>query len=176
MSSSRRHRRLERNARARARTIRLNIVSLIDVFAVLVMFLLVSASLNAARLNVISLNLPSPDQTVAEQDEVPLQLTVTVRENGISVSDRNGAVRQIENTPDGYNIQLLADVLIEVKKAAPKEQTLTLLLEPDIDYDSIVKVMDAARTPPAEARANGLPKELFPQISIGDAAPAGRQP
>lgn len=169
MSSFRRHRRLERNARARTRTVHLNIVSLIDVFAVLVMFLLVSASLNAARLNVISLNLPSPDQTVADQDEVPLQLTVTVRSDHITVSDRNGALRKIDNTPAGYNIALLSDILVEVKKASPSEQNITLLLEPDIEYDDIVKVMDAARLTPVEVRAAGLPKDLFPQIAIGDA-------
>lgn len=176
MSASRRHRRLERNAKMRARTVHLNIVSLIDVFAVLVFFLLVSSSLAAARLNVISLNLPSPDQTVAPQDDVPLQLTLTVRASGIQVSDRNGAIRQIANTPEGYNVQLLSDVLVEAKKAAPREQSLTLLLEPDIAYDDLVKVMDAARLAPAEARAGGLPRELFPQISIGDAPANGGAP
>ena len=67
--SSRRNRRLERHARARARAVHLNIVSLIDVFAVLVFFLLVSSSLAAARLNVISLNLPSPDKAATPQEQ-----------------------------------------------------------------------------------------------------------
>lgn len=176
--SSRRSRRLQRHAKQRGRATHLNIVSLIDIFAVLVFFLLTSASITASRLNVISLNLPSPDQTVAPQDNVPLQLTVTMRATGIDISDRNGALRHLQNTPSGYNIQALADVLVEAKKAAPSEQSLTLLLEPDIAYDNIVQVMDAARVTSAEARASGLPRELFPQISIGDApaAAGGKAP
>lgn len=176
MSASRRRRRLQRNAKVRARTVHLNIVSLIDVFAVLVFFLLVSSSLAAARLNVISLNLPSPDQTLAPQDDTPRPLTVTVRAQSLAVSDRNGAIRQIDNTPEGHNIQALSDVLVDIKHSNPREQSLTLLLEPDIAYDDLVKVMDAARLSPAEARAGGLPRELFPQISIGDAAAAGSAP
>lgn len=173
--SSRRNRRVERLARTRARAVHLNIVSLIDVFAVLVFFLLVSSSLAAARLNVISLNLPSPDQTQAPQDEVPLQLTVTVRAGRLEVSDSRGAVRHLANTPAGYNVQALSDLLVEAKKASPKENSVTVLMEPDIPYDVLVQIMDAARLTPAEARAGGLPRELFPQISIGDAA-AGDAP
>ena len=177
MKVSRRTRRLERHQKVRSRAVELNIVSMIDVFAVLVFFLLVSSSLAAARLNVISLNLPSPDQTIAPEDQTPLQLTVTVRASGLEVSDRRGALRVLQNTPDGYNVQALSDVLVEAKKAAPSETSVTVLLEPDIAYDNLVKVMDAARLAPAEARAAGLPRELFPNISIGDAsAVAGTEP
>lgn len=177
MKQSRKSRRQDRHHRVRSRAVELNIVSMIDVFAVLVFFLLVSSSLAASRLNVISLNLPSPDQAVTPPEEQPLQLTITVRRDGLVVSDRKGALRSLANTPDGYNVQALADVLVEAKKAAPAENSVTVLLEPDIAYDNLVKVMDAARLAPAEARAAGLPREMFPNISIGDAAaPEGATP
>jgi biopolymer transport protein ExbD len=168
MKMTRRVRRMERQHKFGARVVRLNIVSMIDVFAVLVFFLLVSSSLAAARLNVINLNLPSPDkQSIPEQQQ--LQLTAVVRKGVIEVSDSNGAVRNIVNTPEGYNLQALSDLLVEVKKAKPSEQNIVLMMEADVVYDDMVKIMDAIRLTPAEARAAGLPRELFPMISVGEA-------
>lgn len=168
MKMTRRVRRMERQHKFGGRTVHLNIVSMIDVFAVLVFFLLVSSSLAAARLNVISLNLPSPDR-VSDPANQELQLTATVRQGRIEVSDRNGAVRTIANTPAGYNLGALQDLLVEVKKAAPSEQNITLLMERDVIYDDVVNIMDVIRLSPAEVRASGLPRELFPNISIGEA-------
>jgi len=165
---SRRIRRLQRHHKQRKRVVQLNIVSLIDVFAVLVFFLLVSSSISAARLNVISLNLPAPDRSVPETP--PKQpLTVVLRKSAIEVTASNGVRRVLANTPEGYNIQALSEVLVEAKKADPSEQMIVLMLEPETLYDDLVHVMDAARLAPAEARAAGLPRELFPQIAIGDA-------
>ncbi len=172
---SQRIRRLQRHHKQRARAVHLNIVSLIDVFAVLVFFLLVSSSLAAARLNVISLNLPSPDRTVTPQQQEKQPLTVTLRKTELVVSS-GGTTRTLANTPQGYNIQALSDLLVEVKKSDPSEQNINVLLEPDTPYDDLVKVMDASRITPAEARASGLPHELFPQISIGDAPVSGAAP
>lgn len=168
MKMTRRMRRMEREHKFAERRVQLNIVSLIDVFAVLVFFLLASASLAAARLNVIDLNLPAPDK-VAAPDEQKLQLTATVRKGVIEVSDSRGAVRNIANTPEGYNLQALSDLLVEVKKSKPAEQNITLMMEADVVYDDMIKIMDVIRLTPAEARATGLPRELFPQISVGEA-------
>jgi len=173
---SRRIRRLQRHHKLRARAVHLNIVSLIDIFAVLVFFLLVSASLAASRLNVFSLNLPSPDRTVTPQEQDKQPLTITLRKSGLSVTGSNGVRRQLPNTPEGYNLQALSDLLVEVKKSDPSEQAITVLLEADVAYDNLVKVMDAARVTPAESRASGLPREMFPLISIGDAPVEGDAP
>lgn len=166
---SQRIRRLQRHHKQRARAVHLNIVSLIDVFAVLVFFLLVSSSLAAARLNVISLNLPAPDRAAPPPtDKQPL--SVTLRKNGILVTSSGGGQRFLPDTPAGHDIESLANVLVEEKKSKPSDQSIVLLLEPDTPYDDLVKVMDAARLTPAEARAAaGLPREMFPLVSIGDA-------
>lgn len=161
---------MQRQQTVRERTVQLNIVSMIDVFAVLVFFLLVSSSLAAARLNVINLNLPSPDRQ-ANPETQKLQLTATVRKGRIEVTDATGSSRTIVNTPDGYNLTALSDLLVEVKKSSPADQNITLMVEPEVLYDDVVKIMDVARLTPAEARAQGLPHDLFPQISIGGATP-----
>ncbi len=171
---ARRSRRLSRHLK-RGGSEELNIVSMIDVFAVLVFFLLVSSSITASRLNVLTLNLPSNDQTEPDK-EPPLQLSVTMLPDALVVSDRNGAVRKLDSTPAGYNIEALSEVLVSIKKAAPKETVITLLISPDVAYDNVVKVMDAARLAPSDAQKLGLPREMFPQISIGDAAGSATTP
>lgn len=168
MKMTRRVRRMQREHKFAGRKIHLNIVPMIDVFAVLVFFLLGTASLSAARLNIISLNLPATDRA-PPPEQIALQLTATVRQGRIDISDRNGAVRTIVNTPSGYNLGALSELMVEVKKAAPSENSMTLMMEADVLYDDMVKVMDTIRVTPAEARAAGLPRELFPNISIGEA-------
>jgi biopolymer transport protein ExbD len=171
---ARRSRRLARHLK-RGGAEELNIVSMIDVFAVLVFFLLVNSSIAASRLNVLSLNLPAADQTATPPDDEKLALSVSMLPDALVVSDRNGAVRRLANIPTGYNIAALSDVLVQIKKAAPKEDSITLLISPDVPYDDVVKVMDAARLTPAAAQSLGLPREMYPVISIGDAANAARK-
>ncbi len=98
-----------------------------------------------------------------------LQLTATVRKGVIEIADSNGAVRNIPSTPVGYNFSALSELLVQVKQAKPSEQNITLMIESDVPYESVVEIMDTVRLTPAEARAGGLPRELFPLISVGEA-------
>lgn len=172
MKSSTHVRRMERHNRMRSRAVHLNIVSLIDVFAVLVFFLLLSASLAADRLNALGLDLPSPDQAPSHQEPQKL-LTVVIRKDRLEVTDRNGAVKSIENTAQGYDLSGLASDLVSIKQAQPSKEDITLLLEPDVAYDALVQVMDAARSLPKGVQIGENPsRDMFPQISIGDAPAA----
>ena len=45
----------------------------------------------------------------------------------------------------------------------------TLLVDPDVDYDTIVQVMDAARVRQTVAGGKVTREPLFPQIALGDA-------
>ena len=49
------------------------------------------------------------------------------------------------------------------------KKDLSLLLEPDIDYQTIVTLMDKARSYKAVVVASVVNAELFPEISLGDA-------
>ena len=67
MKSPYRIRHMQRTNRVRSRAVHLNLVSMIDVFAVLVFFLLLSASLAADSLNSLGLDLPSPNAPQEQQ-------------------------------------------------------------------------------------------------------------
>lgn len=161
--------------RVRARILRhshrseeLNLVPMIDIFTVLVTFLLMTAVFY--RTVILELNLPSA-QAVTEPPQ-DLELEVLVRKARLEVGDRNsGLLTQIPNGPAGYDLPALSEYLQRVKQQFPQKLDATLLFEPDVSYDSLVQVMDTVRV--VEQRQGGrmVQAELFPEISIGDAPP-----
>jgi len=146
----------------RKRTTELNIVSMIDILTVLVFFLLV----NALGVSVLGVNLPPPN---AEPPKTPpLSLRLIVRKDSLTLTDRDGTVgKPMPNGPTGYDFQDLADFIGQVKDQHSDEDKITLLVEPDVPYDVLVQAMDIVRMDPG---GHGKPeRELFPQISMGDA-------
>ncbi|HZF28918.1 MAG TPA: biopolymer transporter ExbD [Gammaproteobacteria bacterium] len=150
-------------------TTEINLTSMIDMMTILVFFLLVHGGF--VRLAILELNLPAA-QSVVRAEPPKFELEVTVRESGIEVGDRNtGVMRRIEKTAAGYDLAALTDYLTRVKEQFPDKSDATLLLEPDIAYESLVAVMDRIRVTQhvdaAESRV--VRTELFPEISVGDA-------
>lgn len=168
MSGSAIARRQARNhARYRGRN-DLNIVPMIDVFVVLLFFLIFTAVFS--KTSIVELNLPAA--TTEQPLELPenLELEVVVRQQSLVVQDKNtGPLKELPNGADGYDFASLSAFLSRVKAQFPELRQATLLLEQDISYDTIVQVMDVVRS--FEGTMNGQPArgELFPQISLGDA-------
>jgi biopolymer transport protein ExbD len=177
MRSSRRAlRELERNELSGKGELPINLVPMIDVMTVLVLYLLVGTIFR--QFTVLQLNLPGPSQAVPAEERPPLDLKVVLRAQRLEVHDRNGTVRVLDNAT-GYDTGGLGALLAEVKRLNPHEETVTLLLEPDIKYDALVQVMDTVRAFPAGSAelTQGIP--MFPAIAIGDApgaAPAAAAP
>jgi biopolymer transport protein ExbD len=154
-------------ARRRRRPAELLLVPMIDIFTVLVTFLLMTAVFS--KTVVLQLNLPAQQ---AEFKEPPpgLQLEVLVRKNLIQVADRNtGPLATMPNTAGGYDLTTLTDYLKRVKAKYPEKTEATLLLESDIPYDTLVQVMDHVRVWETKEGLRTVQAELFPDISIGDA-------
>ena len=151
--------------------VELNITAFMNLMVVLVPFLLITAVFS--RLAILELNLPTAQSTAAAPEEpLELQLEITVRDDRIEVGDRNGGVlRRLDSTGDGYALEGLADFLLELKQRFPDKLDATLLLEPDISYDVLVRVMDVVRVAerPGLTGFASVRAELFPEISIGDA-------
>jgi biopolymer transport protein ExbD len=154
-------------ARRRPRPVELLLVPMIDIFTVLVTFLLMTAVFS--RTVVLQLNLPA--QQAQFKDPPPgLQLEVVVRKNLIQVADRNsGPLATMPNTAQGYDYDTLTTYLKRVKAKFPEKTDATVLLEPDISYDTLVQVMDHVRVFEVPDGLNTEQAELFPDISIGDA-------
>ena len=168
MRSSRRAlRELERNELSGKGELPINLVPMIDVMTVLVLYLLVGTIFR--QFTVLQLNLPGPSQAVQTEERPPLDLKVVLRAQRLEVHDRNGTVRVLDNSASGYDSAALGTLLAEVKRLNPTEETVTLLLEPEVKYDALVQVMDAVRVFPAGSAelTQGIP--MFPSVAIGDA-------
>jgi biopolymer transport protein ExbD len=143
------------------------LVSMIDIFTVLVTFLLMTAVFS--RTVILELKLPPAN---AEFKDPPpgLQLEITVRNDTLQVGDRNsGPLAAFPNKAGGYDYDGLSTYLQQVKTKFPDKTDATILLEHDTPYDTVVQVMDRIRVLEVNAGLNVVQYELFPDISIGDA-------
>jgi biopolymer transport protein ExbD len=167
MRRSYQYRKLERHTRKPAELL---LVPMIDIFTVLVTFLLMTAVFS--RTVVLQLNLPQ-SQTEFKEPPPGLQLEVMVRKDQLMVADRNtGPLHAVPNTPQGYDYDGLTEYLKFVKARFPEKTDASILLEPDTVYDTLVQVMDRVRVFETGQGKDLVQAELFPDISIGDAPAA----
>ena len=146
----------------------LNITAFMNLMVILVPFLLITAVFS--RLAILELNLPASSTEPADPQELTFQLEVIVRENNIEVGDRNvGALGVYPNTVDGYDYESLSEKLTEIKDKYPQKTDAAILLESEIPYDTLVQVMDRVRLAEIVEEDEIRRKDLFPDISIGDA-------
>ncbi|MFO1408441.1 MAG: biopolymer transporter ExbD [Steroidobacteraceae bacterium] len=168
MKNSTLARRQQRNhARYRGRN-DLNIVPMLDVMTILTFFLIFSAVFS--KTSVLELDLPGPG---ARADSTPpaLQLEVIVRRTGIEVADRGtGVLAAVPLTERGnQDVVRLSAVLAEIKGRYPTVDGATMLVDENVDYDTIVQVMDAVRARQQVDGPHVTSTPLFPRISLGDA-------
>jgi biopolymer transport protein ExbD len=165
-------RKIERKHRKPAELL---LVPMIDIFTVLVTFLLMTAVFS--RTVIMELKLPVQSSTPMELPP-GLVLELVLRRDGLVVQDRKtgplrGGAFPRTDPKASYNLAGLSTFLQQVKAQFPDKTEATLLLEPDVPYNDLVQVMDAVRI--LEQRQNGqlVQVELFPDVSLGDAEVPG---
>lgn len=163
------NRRRRGGRRGNTETAELNITAFMNLMVILVPFLLITAVFS--RLAILELNLPGSSTETADVQDPVFQLEVIVREGKIEVGDRNqGLLGVYRNLPDGeYDFEALSDKLAELKRRYPKKTDASILLEPAIEYDTVIQVMDRVRINEAIEGEQVVRNDLFPDISIGDA-------
>jgi biopolymer transport protein ExbD len=149
----------------------LNITAFMNLMVVLVPFLLISAVFS--HLAILQLNLP-PDSNKSQADQNQKKernFEVIVRKDRITVADTlGGVIKDIANDNNKqYDFKALSDLLVKIKAKFPEKQNITILLEPEVPYDTLVQAMDTVRVVSVVEAASVVKKELFPLIAIGDA-------
>jgi len=150
-------------------TAELNITAFMNLMVILVPFLLITAVFS--RLAILELNLPgSSTETVDPQDQT-FNLEIIVRKDKIEIGDRNqGLLGIYPLTADGeYDYEAVSNKLSELKDRYPQKTNASILLESDIEYDTLVQVMDRVRVEEEIEDESVVRNDLFPDISIGDA-------
>lgn len=143
----------------------LDMTTFMNLMVVLVPFLLITAVFS--RITIVELDLPSARG--AAPTEPTFRVEVVVREAGLEIMDGTQVIAAIPNVAGGYDLPKLSEYLVEIKREYPAKQDASVLLEPDIEYDHLIQVMDTVRS--VETRDGGQPgrADLFTAISIGDA-------
>jgi biopolymer transport protein ExbD len=144
----------------------LTIIPKLDVMVILAFFLIFTAVFS--RTSILELNLPGPN--VPSKAPPTLELEVILRRGSVQVADRNSGVLQtIPATTAGPDVVRLSEYLEQVKARFPDKAHATLLVANDVDYDTIVQVMDAVSVRQRMDGRRLVRTELFPQIALGDA-------
>lgn len=161
---SRKARAILRRERRKKQIGELNLVPMIDILVVLVFFLLV----NSTGVSILGINLPDANKK-NEPDPNNLPLVVSVRSDGLVLTEGATELGHYGSASEGYDYRALTERLLEVKKLRAAETRITLLLEPSVAHNTLVQTMDAVRITPVDG-GRSL-RELFPNIALGDAVP-----
>ena len=147
----------------------LNITAFMNLMVILVPFLLITAVFS--RITILELNPPAAVYP-ALQPAPEFSLEITVRESAIEVGDPNeGRLRYFPVVEGHYDLAALSEYLAAVKHDFPEKTDATVLLEPEIAYDTLIQVMDTVRLIEVAHSSGIVRAELFPEISLGKASP-----
>ena len=143
------------------------LVPMIDIFTVLVTFLLMTAVFS--RITIIDLDLPSAQGPAVTQPA--FRLEVILRDSGLEVTNGQDRIAALPKVQGQYDLKALSELALTLKREHPDVDEASVLLEPDIEYDSLIQVMDAIRS---KEVAEGSPAQpvrvaMFEDIAVGDA-------
>jgi biopolymer transport protein ExbD len=163
---------MRRRRRINTQEAELDITSFMNLMIVLVPVLLLSLVFSQVR--ILNLQLPVVSQVDNKVDEEPKVLELVITQAGFELNYPAGVLlKKFDKTEKGYRFSALSTYLQDLKLTLQQNKQdksdIVLLLEPEIDYQTIVSTMDTVRSFKAVVAANLVDAELFPQISLGDA-------
>ena len=147
----------------------LNITTFLNLMVVLVPFLLITAVFS--RITILELNLPTGAGDASKADKPAMAVEVIVREKGLEIGNGQTVLVRFPKEDDRYDLQTMSEYLLKIKAKYLNKKDAIVLMEPDIEYENLVAVMDAVRIAEVVQGDDPEPQEieLFPNISIGDA-------
>src|SRR5690554_218309 len=122
-----------------------------------------------SQIRMIELNFPGMEagQAPAAED---LRLVVTVIPEGLEVADsERGLIEVLPARESVQDYEGLRTVLQQIKSRMPDKTDVILEVGPEVDYQTLVSVMDTVRSYPAVVAASVVEAELFPDVSLMDA-------
>lgn len=168
----------------------LNMTTFLNLMVALIPFLLVTAVFS--RITIVELNLPSQNSTASV--EPVFRLEVIVRKEGLELTNGSALIATIPNVRGEYDLETLSQLVLSLKRDHPDAEQASVLLEPEIEYDYLIRVMDVVRSVqvplvgepgagevPEVPAAGATPEDpdaeaprmtrvaLFTEIAVGDA-------
>ncbi len=146
----------------------LDITTFLNLMVVLIPFLLISAVFS--RITIVELNLPTSSGGDAPK-EPTFRVEVIVRESGMEIGNGAMIIAGIPKVDGEYNMSKLSAHMMSLKRDYPDTEAASVLLEPTIPYDYLIRTMDVVRSVEVldEEGRELTQLALFPEISIGEA-------
>lgn len=148
--------------------VELDVTTFLNLMVVLIPFLLASAVFS--QVSIQELNLPSQAAAGAPPDTPLVTIEVMVRKSGLEIGDGKVITTTIPKLEGKYDLARLGNELKDLKARYPDKEDVTVLLEPDIEYNDMINVMDTVKvtTVKVAGQREPQPVPLFPEVSIGD--------
>ena len=146
----------------------LDMTTFLNLMVALIPFLLVTAVFS--RITIVELTLPSASGG-ATPGEPAFRVEVIVREAGLELTNGSAVIATLPKRDGDYDLARLSEFVLSLKRDHPDTDAASVLLEPSIEYDHLIQVMDAVRSAELPGAADdGITRvALFTDISIGDA-------
>lgn len=150
------------------------LVPMIDIFVVLVTFLLMTAVFS--RVTILQLDLPSAN---AGGPPAPpeFRLEVIVRESGLELTNGDVLIAALPKVEGKYDFAALSQLAQRLKQENPDADDASVLMERAVEYDYLIQVMDAIRSADlpldgesaADSAVATKRTDLFTKIAVGEA-------
>ncbi len=159
----------------------MNLVPMLDALVTMIAFLMYTMAFLSLTMIESPLPMVSSEQNQVQLKERPLQLTITVNDKDLLIWSPFDLIPQmhIPNRDDGTpDVLKLHEAVIGIKQKFPTETKLVLVPKGATSYDTIVMVLDAARSldktdPPIvlinpQTKVQEEAKVLFPEVIFGN--------
>jgi len=147
----------------------LELTTLINVMVVLISFLLLTAVFT--QITIQELKLPAQAGGGDTPLKPPIVVEVIVRKSALQISNGKSVTETIANVGNKFDYKKLSESLLQIKRENQEKDDASVLMEPDIEYETLIAVMDAIKGAEIYTPGKDRPRRviLFPQVSIGDA-------
>ena len=141
------------NRREREETRGPDVTTFLNLMVVLIPFLLISAVFSRVTIMELSVPTSAGGSTVNTPN---FAIEVIVRKAGLEIANGFSVEAAIPKKDDQYDMEMLTEMLMRLKAKFPEKEDATVLMEPEIEYDYLIQIMDAVRG--AEVQVEGSEK------------------
>ncbi len=151
----------------------LNVIPVMNLFMVLIPFLLLGATF--FQIGVIPTSTPtlSPSESDVPKTPKTVAVSLTINEEGMRIDCASTSLTPEElaalssewpKKSGKYQIDALQQELLDIKRQYPESNTITVLPHEELNYQTLVEVLDKTRNRKVGTNSDGEPvwEELFP--------------
>jgi biopolymer transport protein ExbD len=152
-----------------------NLVPIMNLFVVLIPFLLMSAAF--FHISVINASVPAlqKDKTDLAKSDIavtmmvrmqPESFTITASSDTLPRQELDKLRAEIPRQGEGKGLQDFSDHLLACKQRYPKSETMLLVPDASIRYQEVIGAMDSGRWVEMDQEGGKVRYDLFPNVVI----------